>query len=108
MGDKKELPYESASKALEGLSDLDRAVVAAAYKRRGGKFGRWRREDWPALEAAIFERENELEHRGARSGCSDHEPVLGMRRRRVALEAMVGEGYPMQVVRYGADGSVAT
>ncbi len=89
----------SASSVLRGIPDVHRDAIAKAYKRRGGRFTTWTYEDWIALEAAIFETENEHEHRGAARGMSDVEPVLGMRKRRVALETLVGEDRPMQVVR---------
>jgi hypothetical protein len=88
----------SASSILAGIEEKYRKVIAAAYKRRGGRFTSWTYEDHIALEAAIFETENELEHRGARNGCSDIEPVRGMRARRIALEALVPREGPMLVV----------
>lgn len=88
----------SASAVLRGMDDRHRTAIAAAYKRRGGRFTSWTYENYIALEAAIFETENELEHRGARNGCSDVEPVCSMRARRVALEALVGDERSMLVV----------
>ena len=62
---------------LSGLAEKQRVQVVARYRMANGRFSAWADSDRRAMAQALFEVEDELEHRLASTGMAPSDPRMG-------------------------------